>query len=500
MFITPPNVTLDRVDASNWGTGHNERVFEAMRRLTDLANRASVVIYALDPRGLQTLGLTAQDDLSNFRADQLSAVATERRDRFLESQSGPVYLARETGGFAIRNTNDLSKGIRRVLDDQKGYYLIGYRPGESTFDPKSGSRRFHDIAVKVKRPGLRVRTRNGFYGVANEDARSATPRTRVAQLNAALVSPFNSNGIRLRLTSLFGNDPKAGSFVRSLLHIDGRDVTFTKQPDGWNKAVLDVLVITFGDNGTVVDQITNTYEVQVRGRTYERALQNGFTYTINLPVKKGGAYQLRAALRDAASERVGSASQFIEVPDINKNRLALSGIVVSGNDPAATTTTTGGSSSAVTGSAPATASSAASPAAPAGSASGAAPGASQGTDEAAERTDTQATPAVRRFRRGMVLLYDYVVFNARLDKATSRPQLQTQLRLFRDGQPVFTGNLKPLDTSNQPDLKRIIAGGALRLGADMTPGEYVLQVVVTDALAEAKYRTATQWIDFEMVQ
>ncbi|HEV2914986.1 MAG TPA: VWA domain-containing protein [Pyrinomonadaceae bacterium] len=508
IFSTPRAMAMNRVDVSRLDSGRNDRVFESLRRLTDLANRASVVIYTLDARGIQPLGLTAQDDVSDFSPDQLRAAESGRRNEFLESQSGPIYLARETGGFSIRNSNDLSGGIRRVLDDQKGYYLIGYRPAESTFDPKSGSRRFHNIKVKVKRAGLRVRSRNGFYGVVNDEAR-AVPRTRVAQLNSALVSPFNSNAIRLRLTSLFGNDPKAGSFVRSLLHVDGRDVTFTKEPDGWNKAVLDVLVITFGDNGTVVDQITNTYTVQVRGRTYERALKDGFIYTINLPVKKGGAYQLRAALRDASSERVGSASQFIEVPDINKNRLVLSGIVVSGIDPkAAATAATGGGNPAAaattTANTRATTNTTTAAAAAPASASSAAPGgdaAAQGTaEESAGGTETEATPAIRRFRRGMVLQYDYVVFNARLDKTTSRPQLQTQLRLFRDGEPVFTGTLKPLETGNQADLKRLITGGALRLGADMTPGEYVLQVIVKDALAEARYGTATQWIDFEIVQ
>jgi VWFA-related protein len=488
---TPHADTSSKVDTDNLGAGRNDRVLEALRRLTDLANRASVVIYTMDPRGLPTLGFSAEDNVSNLRPDQIQSALANRSNDYISSQDGPNLLARETGGFSIRNTNDLSAGVRQVLDDQKGYYLIGYRPEESTFDPKTGSRRFHDIKIKVKREGLRVRSRNGFYGVANEETRAAVPHTRVAQLTAALTSPFNSNGIGLRLTSLFSNDPKTGSFIRSLLHIDGRDLTFTKEADGWSKAVLDVLVITFGDNGTIVDQITNTYTVRVRGKTYERATTTGFTYTINLPVKKAGAYQLRVALRDSTSERVGAASQFIEVPDMSRNRLTLSGIVVSGHDPlpaAASRPASGGT--AVNAEAPT-----ASPTSPSS--------ASQGTDDASERTeDPQATPSVRRFARGMVLQYDYVIFNAKVDKAatTSRPQLQTQVRLFRDGQPFFTGKPKPLDIGNQTDLKRLIAGGALRIGTDMTPGEYVLQVIVTDALAKDQYREATQWIDFDIVR
>ena len=81
-----------------------------------------------------------------------------------------------------------------------------------------------------------------------------------------------------------------------------------------------------------------------------------------------------------------------------------------------------------------------------------------------------------------------------------RPQLRTQVRLFRDGQAVFTGPLLNYDVGKQTDMKRLQAGGRLALGTALTPGEYVLQVVVTDSLAKGKYRTATQWIDFEMVK
>ncbi len=132
------------------------RVLEALRRLTDLANRASVVIYTMDARGLQTLGLSAADNTSGLSSDQLERQLQNRRNDLFESQSGLNYLARQTGGFPIRNTNDLSAGIKRVLEDQKGYYLIGYRPDESTFEDATGRRKFHKITLKLKRPGLNI--------------------------------------------------------------------------------------------------------------------------------------------------------------------------------------------------------------------------------------------------------------------------------------------------------------------------------------------------------
>jgi hypothetical protein len=215
----------------------------------------------------------------------------------------------------------------------------------------------------------------------------------------------------------------------------------------------------------------------VRGETYKQALENGFVFILTVPVKKPGAYQLRAALRDSSSERVGSASQFIEVPNITKNQLTLSGIIINGSDPSAKP------GAAIKD-----------PANPASTAPNA------NAEEEITDTDPQAGPAVRRFRRGLVMSYNYVVYNAVADKATGSPRIQTQIRIFRDGKEVFTGRVQPFDASGQPDLKRLLAGGALQLGTQMTPGEYILQVIITDPLAKEKYRTATQWIDFEIVK
>ena len=100
-----------------------------------------------------------------------------------DTQTGLIYLAKQTGGFPVINSNDLAGGIKRVMDDQRGYYLVGYRPDESTFDPKTGRRRFHQFSLKVKRPGLTVRTRKGFYGVPEETLEAtATALTRGQQL------------------------------------------------------------------------------------------------------------------------------------------------------------------------------------------------------------------------------------------------------------------------------------------------------------------------------
>ena len=448
----------------------SDRILSALRRLTDLANRASVVIYTMDARGLQTLSLSAADSTANMTSDQVEESLNNRRTDFFESQSGLNYLAQQTGGLAFRNNNDLNAGIKRVIDDQQGYYLIGYRPDEATFDKVSGRRKFHKLSLKVTRPGkFNIRMRNGFYGITDEEAKPAL-QTREQQLVGAIISPFGSAGVNVRLTSLFANDPKLGSVMRSMVHVKGRDLTFTDEPDGWHKVVFDILAITFGDNGAVVDQIGRTHTMRLKDKTYERVINEGFTYNLTVPVKKAGAYQLRTALRDVVSERVGSASQFIEVPDLKKNRLALSGIVVRGMPRDVFRK---GESRAAQ---------------------------KENSDDSVDESDPKANAAVRQFKQGLIMEYALIVYNAQLDKTSAKPQLQTQVRMFLNGQQVFSGKAIPYDASNEPDLKRLPLAGAIQLGTSMAPGEYVLQIIITDPLAKEKYRVASQWIDFEIVK
>jgi VWFA-related protein len=449
----------------------NNLAANKLSRLLDEANRASVVIYTMNATGLQTMGLTAADDASGRSSDEVEQQLGKRRTAAFENQEGLDVLARETGGIAIHNTNDLSRGIRRVLEDQKGFYLIGYRPDSSTFDPRSGRRTFHKLSLKVTRPGkFNVRMRNGFFGVSDEERRPVQP-TLAQQLVGALTSPFGATGVHLQLTSLFANDARFGSFMRSVLHIDGRDLTFIDEPDKMHKCVFDVLTMTFGDNGTLVDQPNGrTYTLNFPDDLYKRVLRDGLVYYVTVPVKKPGAYQLRMSLRDSATERIGSANQFIEVPDLKKDRLAISGVVLRG-------TNTGSRN--------------------AGTSANANPGESQ---EGVEQGNAEASPAVRHFARGMFMDYVFVIYNAHVDKSNIQPRVTTQVRLFRGSALVFNSKENPYNAAGQPDFKRLIAAGEIQLGTDLVPGEYTLQIVVNDLLADQKHRTVTQWMDFEIVK
>jgi VWFA-related protein len=97
-----------------------------------------------------------------------SVARTAREDSLIE-------IAEQTGGLAVFSTNDLTGGLGRIVKDLSGYYLIGYVPEQATFEQRPGPPRFHEVKVEVKRPGLKVRSRKGFYGVTDELVAQAAP-------------------------------------------------------------------------------------------------------------------------------------------------------------------------------------------------------------------------------------------------------------------------------------------------------------------------------------
>jgi hypothetical protein len=174
-------------------------------------------------------------------------------------------------------------------------------------------------------------------------------------------------------------------------------------------------------------------------------------------------YQMRIALRDQSSDRIGAANQFIDVPDLSKGRLTLSSILLRRDVHD-------------------------------GAISGVKLADGQVFDD-----DPATAAALRVFKPGYALSYDYLVFNAKSGDA-HKADLEVQTRLFRDGKVVYTGQPMVPDLAGEAASGRLLAGGHMTLARAISPGDYVLQVIVTDKLAKEKDRSASQAIDFEVSQ
>jgi hypothetical protein len=412
----------------------------SLQRIAEKAIRSSVVIYSVDTQGLQYTGVTAADSLRGGPQNQQQVwnLMSARSQLLWLRREGGELIAKQTGGFQIRNSN--SYEFNRIMEDQSGYYLLGYRPTDETFN-----RSFHHIKAKVKRSGMSLRTRYGFFGVTEEEAeRSKRPSTQDLT-NLALASPFTAQDIEVDMTSFFVDDTAGGALVRSFVYIDAKNLTFTPV-NGRQQGSIELHGIVFGDNGAVAQQVKRGATLSLTDDQYRQAMANGIGLNFDMPVRKPGAYQARLAVRDRATSKIGSAGQFVVVPDLKNKKPAVSGIILG------------------------------------------LPGANQTINNAGGR----------RFKPNDELYFAFNIYNAANEKGQLR-NLVMNAMLFRDDKVVYSGPEVPITAANQTDLTRVFTNSVIKLTPDLEPGNYYLQVTITDKDADKKKAgPVVQWIDFQI--
>ncbi len=168
---------------------------------------------------------------------------------------------------------------------------------------------------------------------------------------------------------------------------------------------------------------------------------------------------MRAIVADAVSSNIGYSSQFVDVPDVARGQLILSGIVLMGEkakDPLA-------------------------------------------AEAGVQLQVAEESPAVRVFKPGDNFTYAYNLFNPSIGD-DKKPAIEARVRLFREGALVFEGQPMLPRMPTGGDLKRYYIAGRISLPPAMEPGNYVIGVTVTDKLAVDKPRQATQSIDFTITR
>lgn len=431
-----------RLDDTRFGVDMQRRV----RNLIELANRSSVAFYSVNVEGLiPPIPDPAVESIADATVDNYSGA-----DAF---NDGLRTLAYDTGGLALYNNNRTDLLLKRAVDDNRSYYLLGFDPEDDKFD-----RKHHKIRLKLKRPGLAIRTREGFLGIEDAKAREV-PATREGQLLSALFSPFGAREIPYQVTSLFFSSTTGQPVIRSYFHIDCSKLKFKEEENGMKSLTMELANFTFNEAGMIVESYAQSFQVRLDEARYKRAMAEGLTYLSDFPVKKPGAYQFRSALRDASSGQLGSSSQFIQVPDVSKGRFALSGIILNRVE------------------------------------NGAAASTSQGGDVL--NATIAANPAARRFATNSEIEYLASVYNPRVDKQRGKPALQLRFELYREGKPVFQSPERPVGAGRPTDPKWtwIDCGGRFQL-KNFSPGDYLLRLVIRDELRSGKDASVEQWIDF----
>jgi VWFA-related protein len=308
------------------GLGAAENRAFDVRRIVDAATRSGVVLYALDTRGLIA---DVPGGSASFQGPAVLTAPGARQSlqtRGNEAQRQSLNaLAEDTGGFLVRNTNDLAQGLGRVLRDNEAYYLLAYEPTNAARDGK-----FRKIEVRLRdRPGLRVRTRSGYFAPADRKAKGddaeGPEALREREIGQALGSLFPLEGVPMTMRADFIDLPPAGSQAVIRTHLDVSGVPFVPAGDRY-AADLEIAGAVYDEAGRLVGEVTGERaELSLTEETYRKATAEGLTVqkTLALPP---GRYQVRMAAREGTRSLLGSASQWVEIPDVAAAPLTLSSI------------------------------------------------------------------------------------------------------------------------------------------------------------------------------
>ena len=275
-----------------------------LREVYNTANRSNTAIYAIDPRGLTG---------AEFSLEQNIGAQTDRA--YLNATMDTLRtLSYETDGRPIMGRNDLLAGMKQIASDSSAYYLLGY---SSTVAPTDG--KFHDIKVRVKRSGVQVRSRKGYWALTTEDIERATraPAPEAPKpLAAALATIAAPAGARL-IRSWIGTERGANGKTK---------VTFVWEPEpgpslGAARAVerpVRVSVVAAGADGTPLFRAKVPEGEPARAQAAGSAPPSRVSFEV-----PPGRVQLRLAVEGANAEVLDSERREIDVPDLTAPRTLL---------------------------------------------------------------------------------------------------------------------------------------------------------------------------------
>lgn len=383
------------------------RTRDTYRRLISAANKNSVSFYSIDARGVQTLSLKAEDDTGqlalastgvgfDLKSQNSLDIFRQRSQAFQSKQDGLIALANATGGFAIRNNNDLSGGLHEVMKDLRSYYLIAYSPDKEP----TATGTFRSIKVRAKRSGLQIRHRTGYLEAAED------------------INPTSSD-INIKLNNHFSHSNNT-SHLDSLITIDPQNLSFAETQDQLTAGLLIGLEVV-DSGGEIVERVAKNIDLKLTQAEYQEAKEKGFVFPLQTSISKPGFYQTRGFVKEKETGKVARVSQSIQIPDLTKDGLTMSGLTIfSGN----------------------------------------------------------GAPSIsRKFKIGEEIEIKYELYNQKA--ASEEVKLKTQMLLYHNGELVYT---EPSETVELQvtDTQKIPLSKKIKLGKKMVTGTYLIQIVAKD--------------------
>ncbi|MEO8257824.1 MAG: VWA domain-containing protein [Acidobacteriota bacterium] len=318
---------FNKIDAS--------MIVDRTRDLIRSATKSNVSIYAIDPRGLSDMGdlgielnSAPPGGVADEATGQVTGGLTEQQVQSLGlrglqnelrlQHNSLRTLAEETGGVAFINSNNFAATFDRIVQDNSSYYVLAYYPPNPKRDGK-----FHNIQVRVNRPGVTVRARRGYAnpnGKVKEPA--VNPASRLtAEARAALDSPLPVSGLTIQVfaAAFKGTAPKASVLLG--VEMRGRDL----QLGAGDKLQLSFYAVDAKGKYQGGNSENVTLNLRPETRT---TIQGSGMRTLSRFDLPPGRYQLRVVANELATRAVGSVLYDLDVPDFTKGPLVMSGVAL----------------------------------------------------------------------------------------------------------------------------------------------------------------------------
>ena len=303
-------------EALDYNGGIRSIALEDLHAAITAATRGNVSIYPLDPTGV-----VPGRDISEEGVPDPDNTVPEPSQTTIGRMQDLRGLAEATGGSAVVDTNNFEDAFSRIVRDNSSYYVLGF----STDTPLTDGR-FHKVQIRVKRPGLEVRSRGGYLAPLHRKTPIITRASTLAPaVVEALQSPIGVPGVPIRLFAA----PYKGTGHEAKVAITaefGIEALNLMQRQGRLVGNLAVGLRPTTAEGKLVAGQRHELTLALKPETYELAKTHGVRLVTEMSLAPG-RYQLRVA-GGPAKGAVGSVTYDLDIPNYAKERLAMSGVAM----------------------------------------------------------------------------------------------------------------------------------------------------------------------------
>lgn len=277
-----------------------------LRLALTAASRANLAIYPVDTRGLQAVVPSGPARVASRGGEGLFS-GRDVDDQFNDltaSQDMMASMASATGGRMFSGSNDVSAAFQRVQQDTAAYYLLGYSSTNTLSDGK-----FRRVQVRVRRAGLRVEARAGYY--ADRDFAHTNRSDREALLEERLLTPDAVSAFEVGASANWRRTG-AGAYQVSVT------LALPASVASAGAETMDLLAVVEDEDGRPLARVRDLIRIPAGAKERDHL---AYTTTLTLP---SGHFNIKAVVRENGTGETGSVSTELRVPDLQSQSLALS--------------------------------------------------------------------------------------------------------------------------------------------------------------------------------